>query len=277
MAAPRLSIVLVAVLATPFAWALPAPGVLDDAGSGQDAGDSPSSAMAVGYGSYGGNLTPGDIDWFSFPSATAPACMDVSVLTGHAMRVGLQTGTGGSLVGGLTDGLFATTLAVEPSSLALGILPDEDPWDKASVGPYLFDVLVAVPAARGDTRQNDAPTQLNRSLPAPASCFRGVFHGSVSEGDTDVWSFTGERGHRIVYSFAAETRLASGLAVLTQDGTPLGPSVKTGELAEAVLPYNGTYYLRAHGFAPSSAENYTVAFVTGPEPTGCRPYCFRAE
>lgn len=262
--------VVVVCLLVPAVHALPAPGLLGDAGSGVDAGGTPETAMPLAYGEYHGNMTLGDSDWFVFPAFASPACMRTSVLAKHAMTIEVGAGEG-ALEGGLTDGMFATTVAVEPVATRLGLLPDDPPWDGASVGPYAFNMEVALPTAVGDSRFADAQPSLSGALPAPADCFAA--HFKKDGPDVDAWSFTAEANDRLTYSIAIGPDAIGGLTIHDVNDTMLGDPVGSGEVGQLIIPSSGTYYLRATSLSSIDDEAYTVAAVAGPEPTSCRPYC----
>lgn len=254
-------VVLVTLLA-PIAWALPAPGILDDAASGMDAGNTSSAAMPLAYGSYAGNLTLGDADWFAFPATSAPACLRASVGSLHAMRVGVGADPGIDLVGGLQEGIFQTTLAVAPGAQRLGMLPDESPWDVVSVGPYAFALDVRSPAVLAD--DGDV---------VPADCFGAALKDD--HVDVDSFFFDANEGDIAVYS-AAVGQGSLSVAIKDASGAIVGSFVPSGSAGQVTIPVDGTYTLTTVGRATGGNQLYTAALVVGPEPSGCRPYCLGA-
>lgn len=258
------------VLALPIAWALPTPLVLDDAGSGQDAGGTLATAMPLGYGSYSGNMTSGDADWFVFPSGPPLGCMKADFSTSHAMRVGFGAGSA-SAIGGLTDGAFGTTLAIPALPPALAALPDEAPWDAVSVGPYEFSLQVSAPALVGDSNLADAASQIAGAQPAPGDCFRGHFRSDGS--DVDVYSFTVGPSERATYTIAQSGGAGASAFVLDTTGALLGAPVSPGEIGEVALPQSGVYYVAATSEPSTMSSTYALALVAGPDPAGCRPLC----
>lgn len=272
MTASKLVPVIVALLATPFAWALPAPGLLDDAGSGADAGATPAGAMALSYGRYQGNLTPDDADWFAFPAPLAPSCATLRVESKHAMRVGYGAASS-PLVGTLSaTGLFDVTLAQSPSTLLLGALPDEQPWNAVSVGPYAFQAATAAPGLAGDEKLRDAPSTLAGAVHAPGRCFSGFFK---SDGiDTDVFRFNASARDVVTVSMGALGNRGQ-VELLAANGTVLAGPAPAGSAVQALANETGTYFLRATAVDGSTDATYTLAFSLGPDPSGpgCRPYC----
>lgn len=262
--------ILFGVCLLPVGWALPTPIALGDAGTGSDAGGSPGAAMPLGYGAYQGNLTPGDVDWFSFPSGPALGCMEASFLTAHPMRVGYGAGTT-TLTGGLVEGMFGTTLAVGSLPPLLGALPDVAPWDTLSVGPYRFEVSVAPPALAGDTKQRDAPASTTGAPAVPGACFSGHFRADGS--DVDVYTFTAQGGDVATYSIARSGGAGATAILLDATGQQVGAAVAPGEIGTFAIPQTGTYYAVAASAPSDDSSTYALALVWGPEPSGCRPYC----
>jgi len=264
----------VALLVVPAAWALPSPGVLDDAASGGDAGGEPSAAMPVAHGAYHGNLTFEDADWFVFPAGPPLGCAKASFQTAHAMQVGFGAGAS-TAVGGLADGEFATTLAVGAVPTLLGALPDEAPWEAASLGMYEFELGVAAPALRGDSSQADAPPTPTGAIEVPATCFSGYFRADGS--DVDVYRFVTAPGAILTFTLAQLGGAGATLAILDASGGSLGPPIAAGDIGQLVLDQGGVYFARAASTSSDEDSTYALALVTGPEPTGCRPYCFGAN
>lgn len=263
---------LVVWMLMPAAWAAPL-GVLSDAGTSGDAGGSPGTAMSLAYGSYEGNLTPGDADWFAFPAPSAPMCLSARVFSAHAMRVAVGAGASAGLVGGMEDGFFATTLAVEPVATRVGALPDAAPWDAVSVGPYAFDVAAALAPVAGDSREDDATSVPALADPVPGPCFSAYFDDDEEDGrDVDVWSFDAVASERATVSLAVGAGMAGALRVVDASGAVVAGPIASGELAEFVIPADGSFWLVAQSLT-SREGAYTVALVMGPDPTGCRPYC----
>lgn len=269
MSAPRLLAVAVStVLMLPFAWALPVTGALDDAGSGQDAGGSPSEALPLAYGSYSANLTPMDADWFVFPWASGPSCLRAEVVSSHAMGVSLSTGDT-SLAGTLTDGAFSTVLAIAPGEVRLGAVPDQAPWDVLSAGPYGFSVDVAPPAAPADARGWDAPERLATARVLPADCVSGVFqHDGV---DVDAFVLNVSEPSALTVSLATAEPTAA-VSVRDAAGASLA-TIGSGDAAVVDLAGAGVYYLVATGEGEDTV--YALAALVGPPDPGqgCRPAC----
>lgn len=261
---------LLATLVVPIAWALPAPMLLDDAGSGADAGGSTQTAMSLAYGAYHANLTPGDADWFVFPAGATLGCMEARVLTSHAMRVGFGAGSA-TAIGSLSGGAFGTALAIGSVPPLLGALPDEEPWDAASVGPYSFSVGVNAATLVGDTNRDDASSTTGGALPVPGDCFRGHFRSDGS--DIDLYSFEAGMGEVATYTVAQSGGAGSSAFVLDTSGAPLGDPVVPGEIGQVALPAAGRYYVGAISVAHDTSSTYALALAVGPEPSGCRPYC----
>ncbi|HUR68725.1 MAG TPA: hypothetical protein VM370_05715 [Candidatus Thermoplasmatota archaeon] len=257
------------VLAFPSGLALPAAGLLGDAGTGLDAGGSGATAMPLAYGSYHGNLTPGDSDWFVFPAASAPSCLSADLVASTAMRAGVGAESGASVLGGLTEGVFSTVLAVEPVPVRLAVLPDEAPWDAVSVGPYAFDVSVAPPTAVGDARFDDAPSSLAAARAAPAACFAGHFD---DDGDTDAYSFPATADDVATVSLAVVGQNFSALTVKDAAGATLAGPISSGGSATFTVPADGTYFLVASGVGDRHGD-YALGLVVGPPGQGCRPAC----
>lgn len=264
---------LLVSVAVPAALALPLPGLLDDAGTGADAGDTAADAMPLPYGRYHGNMTPFDADWYAFPAAAASSCLRADVLGQHAMNVNVGHGGAGSVARALSqDGEFRTALAVPPgSAVRLGLLPHEA-VDAVPVGPYAFGLALEAPAVIGDAPRKDAPGSRASALPVPGDCFRGVLQADGP--DTDVFRFNASQGDVVDYSFAQTTGTLGRLRLENATGAVIGPDLASGGAASVVIPSTGTYYLSARSVAPAESSDYVVAIVSGPDPgSGCRPMC----
>lgn len=257
----------VAFLLVPVAGALP-PGILDDARSGGDAGNTQQTALALGYGSYFGNMTPGDSDWYVFTTGSTLGCMDVGATASHAMRVAFGAGGSATIVTGLADGVFSTAMAVGAVSPRFAALPDEAPWDQVSVGPYAFSVDVAAAPSGEPT---DAPSTPSGALQVTSECFRGRFRGD--ESDVDYYRFTAAAGDLLTYSLAQADGAGATLTIFAPSGAVAAPSVSAGDVGQVLLTASGVYHARAVSAPDVDGSWYTVGLAVGPEPTSCRPYC----
>ena len=237
-----------------------------------DAGNAPEVAMPLAYGRYQANLTPGDTDWFVFPMNPTLGCLAVELISSHAMRGGIRIGASQTFVGDLANGVFATTIAIGAVAPRFAALPDAAPWDKASVGPYGFDISVATPNAVGDTDANDAPSASAGAPVAPATCFRGHFR----ESDTDVFRFAAHAADEVAtVSLARAGTGSASVAIVDDAGQPVGDPIPAGEARQILLPGPDEYFLVVIGPPSPTSTDYLLTLVLGPEPTGCRPYCLQ--
>lgn len=265
------ALVLVASL-FPLASGLPAAGLLGDAGSGADAGDSPTGAMALSYGSFEANQTFGDRDWFAFPPASTPACLSASAIAAHPMRVDVVVAS--AAVGSILDetGLFETVLAVRPASIHLGVVPDDAPWDALSVGPYAFSLDVAPPVLVGDRQHDDAGGTRATAEDLPGACFSGVFQADGP--DVDVYAFQASAGERLTYSLATSSSAEASVSIRNASGIAVGAAVPSGGAGTIAVPETGTFYVRVESARLDESAPYAAALAVGPDPgSGCRPMC----
>lgn len=262
--------VIVVFCATLPSLASALPIVLDDAGTGTDAGDTRESALALAYGAYEGNLTVKDTDWYRFgDAATTLGCLDVTAMASTSMR--FEIATEGTTVGGLADeGVFTTVLA-SAGRASFGVLSDEVPWSAASVGPYSFALAHSPPWATGDTVLNDAPEFAAFASRVPEKCFGASFRHDAP--DVDVWTFGAGALDLVTYSFAVDSNAVGILDILGPGGDVIAGPIGSGDAGQFLAPTNGTYSVRTSSYSSSETSQYVVGLAVGPEPSTCRPYC----
>lgn len=285
---PAVAIALVALAG--LSASLPPTG---DAGTSGDAGDTPATALAIGYGAYAGyQHNPKDADWYTFPPLSAVRCVEASASAAAAVDLNLAI-----------DGFTASTTVPESGRVVwgyaaagshplLGFTPTVNPamHTPSRPGTYMFETraLSSTDLGSGDGGSGgDAGSKKASAIPLSRPCFAGSL-ALPSGDDSDVYSFAGVVGHRVTITFQ---RLADGDAYLTLL-SPTGAELAEidDDRATVTLPSTGTYYLAvteagdtsgvfaANLAFPSSsliAVPYLAGYTDDAGGQGCRPMCLK--
>lgn len=290
------------VLATPLLGAQGAIPIEDDAGSGGDAGDSPSEAVELGAeGEYEGHLTiPTDADWFALEVAGEgePICAEATV-DGEALANVTLGATGQTLAEGPTvDDLALAEATHDPTEpLAVGLaspgvnttflgftpqytLPDGS-GPHAGIGQYLFDLQVTDvdPETIGsDNGPNvdDAPAldDVNDRAnlpPVTGACVAGQLGTDGSQAD--AYAFEAEAGEYVTLSLATSEDTSTDtttVGLVAPNGTEV-LTLEDGDVTRVLVEESGTW-------AISLTSDHDVAYGVGlsqddDDPPPCRPTC----
>ncbi|MHB8585448.1 MAG: hypothetical protein ACYDDF_06380 [Thermoplasmatota archaeon] len=267
---------LYATTARAVTLSLPAPALpANDVGSGADAGNTPASAYTLpGPGTYWGNLTPGDSDWYTLANAE-PSCVAVSAAGAAIANVTLQGGSGGTrwssqpMHSTLTpwQGVHLTLATLV--SPYLGFVPDTltaAGGQNASIsgGQYQFTIQ-SIPLS--DAIFFSAGANQSNATPVPGPCFGGI----LNHGHADAW-----------YAFNATAPGTIDLSVIDDGTHPVAVSVLSSADATiatlapdsamtVTLPSAGVYFLHA---STTSTDVSPFLIGSGPPPgPACRPAC----
>lgn len=294
----------------PAAAAKSGPPGQNDAGSGQDAGDTPDLALRVDGArhAWSANLTPpgSDADWYS-RDATSAFC-----------AVGSATTNAPGLLTLASDELRqnAARLAVAPhdaTSLALAAPAGRRPYlgleplslvqtyggstgGPPSPGRYTFELATLTLAdldPEGDGETPEAGATAATSAPLPEACAAGQlgttaadledrYHFDINGPVEMTFSFAlagGAAAQAIIVSPTGATRatLASGDAVSVWTDEPGRWTLVVAYESGALAPALGLALPPLPTTAPSTATltDYLLAITAGPDPEPCRPTCRR--
>lgn len=292
-AIPKASTLALVILAASFASA---GSLVNDAGSGGDAGDASSPYQLPAWGAYTGSLaTGGDSDWYQAPTPpeglqcvsfdAAPSIASRATLSvpgpdgGRAFTKALHPDTAPRLRGGL---------AVPAATAArLGLENDPDANATEEQAAYNFSLGNSPASAiTDDSGVPDAGITVAEAVATSGPCTGGIL--DLAGGDTgDIYSLEGLEGETLLLTFAADQAQGATLGLYDPAGLLL-TQVSETDILEVTLPVSGTYYL---GVFPAGAEvpdleaattvsadaeglvTYFIGVVGDPERPGCKPHC----
>lgn len=263
---------------------------IGDAGTGEDAGDSPGQATELSdEGTYDGILVPpGDADWYTLTSSKdRPRCYQAMVGGGVLAEVTL------SLDPSLVD---ATTRPIAPglaldlglaapatSQVFLGFEPRETPApsDEApsSSGPYRFDLqtLELGSLEPGDDAGSgmDAGPTPDDAINVTSACFGGHVGKTGDHADTYAFTIGGDERLTVSLTQSDDERVIKA-ALLSPRGDN-ETQLTSGEITEVTTDEAGTWALKLWTSPSDNADmgvDYLVGLtINGPEPPPCRPGC----
>lgn len=282
----------------------------NDAASGQDAGDTPGSALLVtgGRRTWSANLTPTgtDADWYRLDQSSA-FCAMVDSTTNSPGTVTLASGaTLDASVAREADPHRATILSLAAPAGRMPIFGLEPPMlssmgassgesgSPPSPGHYTFSLTAAGyldldPEADGEAPE--AGSTAATAAPLPAGCSAGRLQGLDTE---DRYAFDVEDPRDLTISFA----IASGGVAQARVIDPSGAIVRTlasGDAADVWAGAVGRWYVVVSETAPSAVPlpldalargsralgdadlvdtAYLLGVTDGPgDPAPCRPSC----
>lgn len=289
------------ILATPLMGTQGAIPVEDDAGSGGDAGDSPSEAVELGgEGEYQGHLPiPTDADWFALEVSSDgdPVCVEATI-DGEALANVTLGATGQTLADGPTvDDLAlaeATHDPTEPLDVGLaspgtkttflGLTPQytlpDGSGPHVGIGQYLFDINVTdvdTDTIGSDNGPNvdDAPALgdvARADLPnATGACIAGQLGTDGSQAD--AYAFEAEAGEYVTLSLATSEDSSTDtttVSLVAPNGTEV-LTLEDGDVSRTLIEESGTW-------AISLTSDQDVAYGVGltqddDDPPPCRPTC----
>lgn len=246
----------------------------NDAGSGLDAANAESSALALGAdGRYAGNLLArGDTDWYVRGGFSGLTCSQITVSSASGASAGLVgirgDGSRKVMTSAIAPGASVTLSAfgrdvrewrgvVENAQSADVQRPYEIAWRTFTLADVSGDAGTGA----------DAPES---GLTVPAGCIGGTVGGTDVR---DAYTFAGGAGQRIAFSVAQTGGETVSLSLVSPSGQTLA-TVAPGELVDLALPEQGTYTMTASSFSTASVL-YFISLVDGPEPpgSGCKPTC----
>lgn len=249
-------------------------GAENDAGSGGDAGGERAFATPVQVAKQFKGAAPlGDVDWYAATVFTGATCVLMNVSANRELYVGFgaerqtgavsavtTTGASGTVLGGLaTPSLSAATIAVEPVST-----------DVTSYRSNITLVGFPAPSAGDAASGQDAGDIVGSATPVAAGCVGGSLSG-VPFDARDMYSVTIPAGGVITYSFVTDGSSGLSLSLLDASGSPVAPTLSSGDAATFVTDVGGTFFLSSSSTSVSPSS-YLVGITLGPGP-GCRPTC----
>lgn len=286
-----LAAILVALVIAPVAGA----HWQNDAGSGDDAPNSPAHALALAYGSYTGYLGNSQ-DWYAFPASAEPVCL-VATSGGYADSLAeLRVDTGTTTLALEGDGNAADGALAVPASVAtrFGLMPqlNDEEEEPSRPGTYFFSVNGYT---RADLGEGDAGTggDVGNSAAEAATLTRPCATGTFQPGldPRDVYAVDAEAGDTVRLSFVQVTPEGTAyLWLVDPDGTLVG-NVANGAAQRFTLDQTGRYTAVVAGSDPDSVVpvalgmgttggvldpiTYLLALDEDPRPpgSGCRPAC----
>lgn len=251
----------------------------DDAGTGQDAGDTPATALALPEGgSYTGTLDPvTEADWYTLAAESEDIwCVQATALGGVRGDVTLAVDV--ELDQSVTRQLTSQTQL----SMGLASAVLEAAWlgvdgTLAPVsGEYAFSLeamrLQDLGPADAGTG-GDAGATPGTGLAVPGPCWRGDLN--PSSGDArDVYTFDGLSGELVTLSVMTKGSNVVEALLVAPDGEVV-LSVPSGSLSNTTLDEAGTWSVQVQPGTGTGnwSVPYAVGLSDGPEPRPCRPMC----
>lgn len=253
----------------------------DDAGSGQDAGDTREEALDLpSTGSYEGELsTSRDVDWYRLGFETSQTrCVEVGA-TGDAVA-GVLVEFPDAETPGILDQVADSTDAVVPltgaevSDVYVGIDPGLSLLN-ALGGPYTLEIATLSEddiKGTGDAwTDGDVSGDASTARHAPSGCFGGSVIGS----DTDTYLLDVEEGQHITLSASEFGTQGLQVTLLDPSGTAVA-TVGSDEVNVTTADVAGTWSVTT---STTSDSNTAVGYLLGleitdgPEPRPCNPNC----
>lgn len=262
---------------------------IGDAGTGQDAGDSPGHATELpDEGTYDGILVPpGDADWYRLSSSKdRPRCYQAMVGGGVladvtlALRPGLVDATTRPIAPGLTLDLGLAAPAT--SQVFLGLEPRGSPapsdQERSSSGLYRFDLqtleLDALGPGDGGTG-TDAGSTAADATDVTSPCVGG--HVGKTGDHLDTYAFTIGEDERLTVSLTQSDDERVIKAALLSPSGDNETQLISGEITELTTDEAGTWTLSLWTSPSENADievDYLVGLtINGPEPPPCKPTC----
>ncbi|HLE96882.1 MAG TPA: hypothetical protein VI997_05875 [Candidatus Thermoplasmatota archaeon] len=266
----------------------------NDAGSGGDAGDTPTTALELPeYGSYqGAQNSPKDADWYALhpPSASeTPICVSATVSGDAFSDVTLTVDDGDGSVRSVAartgDPTVTSVLAIASragASTSVGFVPVPNPsgGNPTRPGGYAFDIraVTAAHAMTGDGGTgSDASSVLGTATPVDGGCVAGTLRAGDQQ---DVFSFRGYRSQVATLSLFDTVDSTARLSLIGPDGSTI-TSVPSRSMTAVALAEDGTYYLSVarstsiplSASAPPVEVPYAIGLGLDPKPPPCAPGC----
>jgi hypothetical protein len=277
--ARALALVVIMLLVPTLAAADGGTGWAVDANSGHDASGSSSSAMALAYGTFPGNVSAGDVDWFAFPGSTAPACVRLEITAATDVDATLQVDTP---AGAKSFPVHVASGSVRTAAVAVGSadrvllnVREAGSLPRYHLASYRFTVstMGTVDASSGDAfTAQDAGSIVSGSVGVPGECFGGWMTFVSGILDTrDLYAINVPAGQSVVYSISAP----SGVSATLEDasGAPVGATLGGGSMASTAALPAGIYYLDVGRSAAASDVTYLLTAVLTDPGNPCRPQC----
>ncbi len=260
-----------------------ADGPHDDAGSGQDAGDTPEDALELpDIGVYQGNLTPpDDADWYTLkaghistfpnpsPDRDIPACMELGVRSQAAANVTLllRNGTDRSIEAPVFESqdLRLGIAAPHLRSTFIGLEPRDG---LPSFGSYTLDLAAFGPPDKDDGdagfgRDVGGTPETAADLPGP--CLPGV----LQKGDADAYNFEANAGDGLVLSLVHPIGPDFDTILIAPDGTQRNLTLQDGDLETVALDQDGTWTLQFVSTGGNTSLYLAGVSIIGDCSTGC--------
>jgi len=281
----------------------------NDAGSGQDAGDSPDAALVVGGArrTWSANLTPPgtDADWYRRDVASA-FCAVASATTNSPGEIILASDPAReTAVRAPVDPPTPTTHALAAPSGRMpffGLEPMSlvQTYGSTSSGPpspgrYTFEFSTRSHAEldpEGDGESPEAGATAATSAPLSAGCAAGRLQSSAGDIE-DRYHVDITQAIEMTFSFAIASGAPADVTVLSPSGATRA-TLSTGETATVwlsepgrwtiVVAYEGAAIVPARGLAihallpdapATTVTEYLLGTTGGPDPEPCRPTCRR--
>ena len=249
-----------------------------DAGTGLDAGDSLSTALALAApGSFVGSATERDEDWYRLDAnAATPRCVSVRVdssMRGHAGLTLSGPDRTRQLRMPLREGDAFLGIATPSPQQALVQIRRNGAGDDLQTYDANVQVIGVPDATSGDASTlRDTGAVPGTSLEAPRGCFTGTVGDRLLGDAVDLYRVVAlSADEPVYYSIAGE-----GLTAVLVDGAgnAVGPEIASGGLAGVMPPAPGDYFLRTSTTSMASAPYVAALSVGPPDPgSGCRPMC----
>ncbi len=285
MRLPRTGVTLALILLT---VGMSTATVHGDAGTGEDAGDSPAQATLLPQqGSYDGMLVPpGDADWYELiATGDQPRCYQAMVGGGAVAEVtlSLDTDLADATARPVGPGLVLDLGLAAPSSdhVLLGLDPQGlqvPTGDPSSGGPYRFDlqVLGLDEVGAGDAGTgSDAGASVDSAANVTSPCFGG--HVGAVGDHLDVYTFTIGDGEHLTASLAQGDDPRVVRAALISPSGDNVTQLEPGQIEEITTDEAGTWSLTVWTVTADEADlsvTYLAGLtINGPEPPPCRPGC----
>ena len=251
-------------------------GGQNDAGTGADAGNARGSATTVAIGAQylGNKLRVDDVDWYAAEvPGPAASCVRAVVSVNAPTYFALGAESGATKVGvpfraspGSTTSAGVAGVSPLTATLRAAQTPGVEGQSK-----YDFRLeLVEATGGGGDAGLiGDAGDSAGTATLVEPGCVKGALTGIDIR---DTFAIDVPAGDSLTYSLASASS-AVRVALTDALGNTVGPSIAPGESARVAVSAPGTYYMSASQTTSFGDAAYVIGAVSGPEPTGCRPYC----
>ncbi|MBW3581769.1 MAG: hypothetical protein KY455_01600 [Euryarchaeota archaeon] len=258
-------------------------GLLNDAGTGGDAGDSRSSAsLLMGFGLYEAGHIGMDIDWYRHP----PALDDVACVRLAASGASINDRILEAGPWSLSSMDTPTVMGVAVASLGDSYVAFNDARPHQGVAEkYSFETRkVATTMVGGDGGSGgDAGSKPSEAVPLMDGCTTGALTNGPD--NVDLYSFRARSGDRLVFTLGVDDSASAWFALIGPDGGEVSVA-EAGESIAHHVEEDGKWYLAVANTdnRRSTTETVTATTAAGAELDGdsgslpyvigaCRPLC----